>query len=1122
MIHFVKINKYKVNQKIADTVDAGLSVVPIFAQKSSALAAAIRRAIHSSPFMLPVFVCTLPGMVFANPDGGQVVAGSASISSPDADTILITQSSAQTVIDWQSFNIGTEEYVQFVQPDSSSVALNQVIGGNPSEILGNLSANGQVFLVNPNGVYFGQHATVDVGGIVASVLGISTDDFMAGNYVFSKATGAPGDAGVVNDGLITASEGGYVVLMGDYVHNNGIISARLGTVALAAGNHVTMDVKGNGLVSVAIEEETFSSLAGVNNTGEIMAAGGRVIMSANVANDLIDTAINNEGLVVASSITERDGLIFLTAAGGDVVNSGTLDASAQDGSNVDGGSVLIYSDRNVTLSSNAVVSAIGDGSGMGGTVRVIAEDFMDHQSGAMIDVTSEAGDGGFVELSGHGSLAIRGDVNIGTGGELLIDPGTLTITNSNNTPGFTTGGSPTPSNGFVGKGFVEDQLNANVNVTLVANNNILAAGGSLGSATPTFAISASGTGNLSIINGTVGTGGTLGGTGTLGCTMTGVCLPGGGTNSVTQGATGNISLGTVSININGSLNVAGGSTAGSVSIGAINAGGNVSVTAGTNVNILGNVSGAGTSFLASAGNNLSINGGIGSAGSLVNAKVTLNAGNNVNINSNIFLANNALNFNADSDVTGAGDVNIYGIAAQSLTVSTQGALNVSGQNFNVVGATSAGFGTSATSQVFVKADDNNATTTTDNITVTVAGNMNVTGGTGQAFIGDGGQLLADVSANVSAGNDITINAGSLNINGGNASGGMSFGNSDISAKANATVTAGGNLTATLGGDLNVSGGSASASGSGSTLNINANADAALVAGGALNVDAAGSILLSSGAVVSNVLPPVTATLSAGATVTAGALNMMASGNITGNGADISAAGLYMAAANNIDLLTSNVTVAGGTVAGISGDAMALSFLGSVGITPPTTSDPNVKFSAGGTLDLGTITMTGDIPYLWLEADVTNIGGLALPGASDVLVQFSPFTPTATIGVEALPDTSQLVNYNNLEHFDTLTGTTIIIGSSSQTGEIVIGSLSDVDIGPKNMVVVTSSSVTAISNVISTGIVAELIIGQVSFIAPIQAEVDLSLQPFEDAGDEKEKKKNLVKDDDAEINMCEAV
>ena len=110
MIHFVKINKYKVNQKIADTVDAGLSVVPIFAQKSSALAAAIRRAIHSSPFMLPVFVCTLPGMVFANPDGGQVVAGSASISSPDADTILITQSSAQTVIDWQSFNIGTEEY----------------------------------------------------------------------------------------------------------------------------------------------------------------------------------------------------------------------------------------------------------------------------------------------------------------------------------------------------------------------------------------------------------------------------------------------------------------------------------------------------------------------------------------------------------------------------------------------------------------------------------------------------------------------------------------------------------------------------------------------------------------------------------------------------------------------------------------------------------------------------------------------------------------------------------------------------------------------------------------------------------------------------------------------------
>ncbi|MCK5002970.1 MAG: filamentous hemagglutinin N-terminal domain-containing protein [Gammaproteobacteria bacterium] len=1115
----MKINKHIVNQKVADTVDAGLSVVPIFAQKPSALAAAIRRAIYSSPFMLPVFVCTLPGMVFANPEGGQVVAGSATISNPDADTTLISQSSAQTVIDWQRFNIGSQEYVQFVQPDSSSVALNRVIGGNPSEILGNLSANGQVFLVNPNGIYFGQHAMVDVGGIVASVLDISTDDFMAGNYVFSEAAGAPSDVGVVNDGVITARDGGYVVLMGDYAHNNGIVSARMGTVALAAGNRVTMDVKGNGLVSVAIEEETFSSLAGVNNTGEIMAAGGRVIMSAKVANDLIDTAINNEGLVVANSIAERNGVIFLTAAGGDIVNSGTLDASAEDGSNVDGGGVLIYSDRNVTLSSNAAVSARGDGSGTGGTVRVIAEDFMDHQSGARIDVTSEAGDGGFVELSGHGSLAIRGDVNIGTGGELLIDPGTLTITNSNNTPGFTTGGSPTPSNGFVGKGFVEGQLNANTNVTLVANNNILAAGGTLGAA-PTFSINATtGSGNLTILNGTVGTGGTLGGTGTLGCTMTGVCLPGAGSNSVTQGATGNISLGTVSININGSLNVAGGSTAGSVSIGAINAGGNVLITAGTNVNILGNVAGAGTSFKASAGSNISINGGMGT-GSLLNAKVTLNAGNNVNINSNIFLANNALNFNADSDVTGAGDVNIYGIAAQSLTVSTRGALNVSGQNFNVVGATSAGFGTSATSQVFVKADDNNAATTTDNITVAVAGNMNVTGGTGQAFIGDGGQLLADVSANVSAGNDITINAGSLNIKGGNASGGMSFGTGSITARANATVTAGGNLTATLGGNLNVSGGSASASGSGGTLNINANADAALVAGGTLKVAAAGSILLSSGAVASTVSPPVTAILSAGATVSAGALNMMASGNITGNGADISAAGLYMAAANNIDLLTSNVTVAGGTVAGISGDAMALSFLRSVGIAPPTTPDPNAKFSAGGTLDLGTITMTGDIPYLWLEADVTNIGGLTLPDASDVLVQFSPFTPTASIGVEALPDSSQLVNYNNLEHFDILTGTTIIIGSSSQTGELVIGSLSDIDIGSKNMVVVTSSSVTSISNVISTGIVAELLIGQASFIAPIQTEVDLSLKPVEDADDEKEKKKNLVKDDEEDINMCE--
>ena len=1228
----MKINKHHINPgfinpRVATTADAGLSAVPTFAQKPSTLAACISHAIHSCPLVLPIFACAMPGLVFANPEGGLVVGGSATISNPDANTTLITQTSASAAIDWQRFNIGSQEYVQFAQPDSSSVALNRVIGGNPSQILGNLSANGQVFLVNPNGVYFGQSATVDVGGIVASVHNIRNEDFMAGNYVFSKGEGAA-DAGVVNDGVITARDGGFVVLMGDYAHNNGVISARLGTVALAAGNRITMDVKGNGLVSVVIEEATLSDLAGVNNTGEIMATGGRVIMSARVANDLVDTAINNTGLVVANSITERNGVIFLTAAGGDVVNSGTLDASAEDGSNVAGGGVLVYSDKNVINASGAVISATGDGSGDGGVVRAIAEDFMDHQSGGRIDVTSDTGNGGFVELSGHGSLAIRGDVDIGTGGKLLIDPTVLTIVNGANTPGIT---STLGANAFVGKKFIEDQLNTGVDVTLVASNSIGAAPGASGSTSAIFTITSTNpAGDLAIKIGTLSVGaGSLGGgsgvTGTAGglaafnCAGDGFCF--GGTSTVfTPGTTGSVNLATVSFNLAGGLNVAGGVSSGNVNLNNINAGGAVTITAGgfvglqsvtaggslnvsagsvsvgsfsnpSNViDVVGNVSivaagniymyaavqQAGTSLILNAGNFLSLEREIGSSSSPLAANVELR-GHDVSINANIHVANNSLTLaaaspNGGSDGSDFGSVNIFGGNGSPRTVSTQGNLNVSGDNFNVIGASigTVGFNTGS---VKVIADDGNALTTTDNITVNITGQMNVQGG---AATGDASGFSADVSASVSAGNDVTITAASLNVAGGNA---LALNNSADSTTgsiiASASLAAGRDIVATLGGNLNVKGGIAIADAGPSSSpsqvanafanadaifsaanNITVNAGSINVQGGTANatlgtasatncsacsavataradVNAAGVISFtatSTGASVTllsgsaNTSPTTTTqpiSADAKVAVNAGTLNIISvSGDITGNNADISAAGLYISAGNNIDLQTSNITVGNGTVAGINGDALTLAFLASKGITPPTTPNPNAKFRAGGTLDLGIISMAGNAPYLWLEADTTNIQGLTSPLPSDVVVQFSPFTLTKTIGVEAALSTSQDVNYNYLDHFSGLPGTTIIIGSSLQTGAITIGDLSKVDIGAKNMVAVTASRITSISNVISTGIVAELIVGSSTFITPVLTDVEAPAGIVDDADKEKEKKKNLIKDEDA-IKMCEA-
>ncbi|MGH8370387.1 MAG: filamentous hemagglutinin N-terminal domain-containing protein, partial [Gammaproteobacteria bacterium] len=131
-----------------------------------------------------------PAFAFANPTGGQVVAGNAGITVPDQNHTIINQASQNAIINWQQFSIGSDQFVQFIQPDSSAVVLNRVVGGDPSQILGNLSANGQVFLVNPNGVFFGQGASLDVQGLIATTLDIKDNDFMAGNYVFAKGDGA--------------------------------------------------------------------------------------------------------------------------------------------------------------------------------------------------------------------------------------------------------------------------------------------------------------------------------------------------------------------------------------------------------------------------------------------------------------------------------------------------------------------------------------------------------------------------------------------------------------------------------------------------------------------------------------------------------------------------------------------------------------------------------------------------------------------------------------------------------------------------------------------------------------------------------------------------------------------
>ena len=173
----------------------------------------IARALRQRGAWLGAAGLAVPSLAMAGPSGGQVVGGHAEISTPNGNTTTIDQSTHSAVINWQTFSIGGEEYVVFNQPSSSSVALNRVLGGAPSEIFGHLLANGRVFLVNPSGVLFAPGAELDVGGLVATTMNITDTDFMAGRYVFTEG----GDGEVVNAGSIHSADGGFVVLAGDHV-----------------------------------------------------------------------------------------------------------------------------------------------------------------------------------------------------------------------------------------------------------------------------------------------------------------------------------------------------------------------------------------------------------------------------------------------------------------------------------------------------------------------------------------------------------------------------------------------------------------------------------------------------------------------------------------------------------------------------------------------------------------------------------------------------------------------------------------------------------------------------------------------------------------------------------------
>jgi filamentous hemagglutinin family protein len=358
----------------------------------------------------------------ALPTNGQIVAGQGSING-QGNTLTINQNSNRLIAQWDTFNIGKDASVVFNQASSSSVALNRILDSNPSEIFGSLSANGQVYLVNPSGIVFGRGAQVNVGGLVASSLNISNADFLAGNLKFS---GSDASGAVINQGSISAAQGGVVAFLAPQVINDGTITANGGSAVLAAGRGVSLDFVGDGLISYNIDEGTTRAL--VQNGGLVQADGGLAVLTAKAADAVNQAVVNNTGTVRAQTLASHEGRILLLSdmANGTTVNSGTLDASAPTSGN---GGFIETSAANVKIGENAVIDTRAANGDTGEWLLDPSDIRIQASGGTMTGATL---------ASQLNSTNVTLDTNAGTGGSgdiIIDDVVNVAATTPNGAPG---------------------------------------------------------------------------------------------------------------------------------------------------------------------------------------------------------------------------------------------------------------------------------------------------------------------------------------------------------------------------------------------------------------------------------------------------------------------------------------------------------------------------------------------------------------------------------------------------------------------------------------------------------------------------------------------------------------
>ena len=962
----------------------------------------------------------------ANPVGAQVVSGTASIN--QSGNLLTVTNSPNAIINWQGFSIGTGQTTNFVQQSASSSVLNRVIGPDPSSLLGTLTSNGRVFLINPAGILVGQGARIDVGGLVTSTLNLSNANFLSGNLNFTATSNA---GSIQNSGTITTPEGGSVYLVAPQVENYGVINTPKGETILAAGN--TVQIVDTGAPGVTVQITGSSNSA--TNLGKILADSGQV--------GVVGAVVKNSGTISANSMVNQGGKIFLKAtnsveAGGTITANGNTGGSIQvlgnevkvtDGATISangtqgGGTVLVGGDyqgknpnvqnaQDTYVAPTATLSANATQSGDGGKLIVWSDNTTQVYGSVSATGGLNGGNGGFIETSGHYldvTRAADASAPKGLAGTWLLDPNNITITtgidtsiSTSSTVGSNTYSSTNDSS-ILTNTTIQTALNAgtNVNVTTAASGNnaqlgditVSAAIAKTAGAAATLTLNAS---NNIAINAPI--------TSTVGALSL----------TLNYGSAGSATLASTLGLLGGTLNV---QKAGVAGVGTLisNYGTLDSVIIGSNLTVAGN------SYLY-INNNLTLGSG-----------VVLNAGSNylyfggtnttdhittVSGTATVNMAGGALygGYNSqplqiDAGVTVQGYGNIYNYNGVSVTNAGTVIANTAGQTLTIYPSTFTNSGTLSVTSGTLTIDPYSATAPSWSNT----GTMQVTGGTlnlGGSFTtaGIGTITRTGGAVNITGKLDNTANTGTLDI----GSAGL-FGAGGLSSLSG-TIT-GGTIVSGDGTPLTTSSGTLSGVTIGSNLKVAGNSylyvNNNLTLGSGVVLNAGSNYLYFGGTNTTDHITAVSGT--ATVNMTGGSLY----GGYNSQPLQIDAGVTVQGYGNIYNYNGVSVTNAGTVIANTAGQTLT--------IYPST-------FTNSGTLSVTSGTLTVD-PYSTTAPSWSNTGTMQVSGGT--LNLGGSFT---TAGIGTFTRTGGAVNITGKLDNTANTGT-LDIGSAGLFGAGGLSSLS---------------------------------------------------------------------------------